>query len=205
LSARQKPPRDGALSRRKRVTAFVMTGVVAGMLALSFAAVPLYREFCQVTGFGGTTQRAAAAPVAVGNRIITVRFNADVDRGIPWDFQPMQDQIAVKVGEPAFARYHARNLSKQTVIGAATFNVTPLKAGLYFDKIQCFCFTEQKLAPGAEAVLPVTFFVNPDIAKDHNLDDVTTITLSYTFYRDKDAEAREKARVAGAAASKTVN
>jgi cytochrome c oxidase assembly protein subunit 11 len=193
------------ISRAKRVTAFAATSFVAGMLALSFAAVPLYREFCQVTGFGGTTQRAAAAPGSPGNRVIIVRFNADTDPGIPWRFEPEQNEIKVRVGEPSLARYRATNLSAEPVIGAAVFNVTPLKAGLYFDKIQCFCFSEQKLAPGASAELPVTFFVNPDIAKDRNLDDVSTITLSYTFYRDKDAEAREKPRIAGASAPKTVN
>jgi cytochrome c oxidase assembly protein subunit 11 len=196
---------SGDVSRRKRITAFMLTGLVAGMVALSFAAVPLYRVFCQVTGFGGTTQRAEVAPAILSSRVITVRFNADVDSGIPWRFEPVQDSIDVRVGEPAIARYRARNLSNDTVIGAATFNVTPLKAGLYFDKIQCFCFSEQKLGPGASAELPVTFFVNPDIMKDRNLDDVTTITLSYTFYRDKDAEARDKRRIAGASASKTVN
>jgi cytochrome c oxidase assembly protein subunit 11 len=180
------------ISRRKRITAWIATGTVAAMVALSFAAVPLYRKFCQVTGFEGTTQRALRAPGAVAGRDITVRFNADIDENIPWRFEPEQTAVKIAVGQSATAFFRARNLSGETVIGSAVFNVTPLKAGLYFDKIQCFCFTEQKLAPGATAELPVTFFVDPAIMKDRNLDDVTTITLSYTFYRDKEAEAREK-------------
>lgn len=183
------------LRRRKAATAAVLLGVVAGMVGLSFAAVPLYRLFCQVTGYGGTTQRAEAAPKAVGGRVITVRFNADVDPGLPWRFEPEQTAIKVKVGEEATAFYKATNLTKETMIGSAVFNVTPLKAGIYFDKVQCFCFTEQRLAPGQSEDMPVTFFVNPDIVKDRNLDDVDTITLSYTFYRNKDADAREKDRV----------
>lgn len=182
------------LGRRKAATAAVLLGIVAGMVGLSFAAVPLYRLFCQVTGYGGTTQRAEAAPKAVGKRVITVRFNGDVDPGLPWRFEPEQTAIKVKVGEQAVALYKATNLAKATMIGSAVFNVTPLKAGLYFDKVQCFCFTEQRLEPGRSEDMPVTFFVNPDIVKDRNLDDVDTITLSYTFYRNKEAEAREKER-----------
>jgi cytochrome c oxidase assembly protein subunit 11 len=197
---------SASLQRRKAATAAVLAGVVAGMVGLSFAAVPLYRLFCQVTGFEGTTQRAAAAPGAVSSRTITVRFNSDTDPGLPWRFEPLQTAIEVKLGEEATAFYQARNLSKENMIGSALFNVTPLKAGQYFDKIQCFCFSEQRLAAGAAAELPVVFFVSPDILKDRNMDDVRTITLSYTFYRNKDAEAREKSGAAvGAQASKTIN
>lgn len=188
------------LRRRKLGTAAVLGALVAAMVGLSFAAVPLYRIFCQATGFEGTTQRAAAAPVLVSSRVITVRFNADTDPGLPWRFAPKQTAITVKVGEQAMAFYHARNNSRETVVGQAVYNVTPLKAGLYFDKVQCFCFSAQRLGPGESVDMPVVFFVNPDMLADRNMDDVDTITLSYTFYRDKDAEA-----LGAAAAAPAVN
>ncbi len=183
---------SGRLHLRKAATATLLLAVTAGMVGLSFAAVPLYRLFCQVTGYGGTTQRASAAPGAVSGRLITVRFDAAVNPDLPWKFEPEQGSIAVRVGEPATAFYKATNLSQESVVGQAVFNVTPLKVGLYFDKIQCFCFTEQRLGPGESEDMPVTFFVDPDILKDRNLDDVATITLSYTFYRNKEAEAVER-------------
>ncbi len=190
--------RSAPLGRRKAATATLLAGLVAGMVALSFAAVPLYRVFCQVTGFGGTTQRAAAAPGAVSDRVVTVRFDADVDPGLPWRFAPEQREITLRVGEQATAFYKATNLGGEPMIGSASFNVTPLKVGRYFDKIQCFCFSEQRLAPGASEDMPVTFFVSPELLKDRNLDDIGTITLSYTFYRNKDAEARERAKASAA-------
>ncbi len=196
--------------RRKAVTAALLSGLVLGMIGLSFAAVPLYRVFCQVTGFEGTTQRAASAPGVAGARLMTVRFNADVDPGLPWSFEPEQTSVTVKVGEPVTAYFRARNLTKEPIIGSAVYNVTPLKSGAYFDKIQCFCFTEQRLEPGQVQDMPVTFFVDPDIVKDRELDDVNTVTLSYTFYRNKDAEAREQQRLRSEAtqpgtAAKSVN
>ena len=191
------------LRRRKRGTAALLGGLVAVMVGLSFAAVPLYRIFCQATGFEGTTQRAAAAPAVVSSRVITVRFNADTDPGLPWSFAPKQTAITVKVGQQAMAFYRAQNNSPETVVGQAVYNVTPLKAGLYFDKIQCFCFSAQRLGPGESVDMPVVFFVNPDMLADRNMDDVDTITLSYTFYRDKDAEVPKA--TAAAAAAPTVN
>jgi len=158
------------------------------MVGLSFAAVPLYRLFCQATGFEGTTQRAAAAPAEPSSRIITVRFNADTDPGLPWRFEPAASAIKLAVGQEAIAFYRARNTARETVVGQAVYNVTPLKAGRYFDKIQCFCFTEQRLGPGESADMPVVFFVSPEMLADRDMDDVDTITLSYTFYRDKEAE-----------------
>ena len=187
------------LRRRKVGTAAVLAGLVAAMVGLSFAAVPLYRIFCQATGFEGTTQRAAAAPSQVSSRVVTVRFNADTDPGLPWSFAPKQNAITVKLGEQAMAFYRARNTSHETVVGQAVYNVTPLKVGLYFDKVQCFCFSAQRLGPGESVDMPVVFFVDPDMLADRNMDDVDTITLSYTFYRDKDAEAHN------AAAAPTVN
>ena len=176
-------------SRRNGRTALVLSAVVAGMVGLSFASVPLYRLFCQVTGFGGTTQVAEAAPGAgVSERVIKVRFNADVDPELPWAFQPVEREVALRVGEPGLAYYKARNLSDRPVVGTATYNVTPLKAGYYFNKVQCFCFKEQRLEPGEAMDMPVSFFVDPEILEDRNLDDVKTITLSYTFFRQDDDE-----------------
>ncbi len=169
-------------SKRNWLTAVVAAGVVVGMMGVAYAAVPLYRMFCQVTGFGGTTQVAEKAPVAVGERIITVRFNADTARGMPWKFQPQQRAVSLKVGQQALALYEAANPTDRRIVGTSTFNVTPLKAGPYFSKIECFCFTEQALAPGQSVDMPVSFFVDPEISDDRNLDDVKTITLSYTFF-----------------------
>ncbi len=183
--------------RRNARTGVVLTGIVAGMIGLSFASVPLYRLFCQVTGYGGTTQIAEAAPGAVAERVIKVRFNADTAPGLPWYFKPVQREIALKVGESGLAYYRARNLAGFAVTGTSTFNVTPLKAGQYFSKVQCFCFTEQRLEAGQELDMAVSFFVDPEIMTDRNLDDVKTITLSYTFFRapgDQQAEATRKER-----------
>ena len=171
-------------SRRNARTALILFSVVAGMIGLSFASAPLYRVFCQVTGFGGTTQVSVAAPGAgISDRVIEVRFNADVDPNLPWSFQPVQRAVKVRIGEPGLAYYRARNLSDQPIVGAAAYNVTPFKAGYYFDKMQCFCFDEQRLEPGEEVDMAVSFFVDPSILEDRNLDEVKTITLSYTFFR----------------------
>ncbi|CAN0495961.1 unnamed protein product, partial [Discosporangium mesarthrocarpum] len=167
---------------RNRRLALISFSVAAGMVGASYAAVPLYEIFCQVTGYGGTTQVAEAAPAEVLNRKMTIRFNADVGKAMPWRFAPAQDRVDVKVGEQGLAFYRAKNISGRTMTGTATFNVTPAKAGQYFNKVECFCITEQELKAGAEIDMPVTFFIDPDIAKDPNLNDVTTITLSYTFF-----------------------
>ena len=174
-------PRNAG-SRRRAATALVLGGVVCGMVGLAFGAVPLYKLFCQVTGFGGTTQVAEEAPAEIGERVVTVRFNADTARDLPWHFKPEQREIKVRVGEMALAFYNAVNQSDRALVGTSTFNVTPVKAGAYFNKIECFCFEEQTLAPGERADFPVSFFVDPDIVEDRRLDDVTTITLSYTFF-----------------------
>ncbi|HXV25307.1 MAG TPA: cytochrome c oxidase assembly protein [Alphaproteobacteria bacterium] len=180
-------------------TGLVLSALVVAMVALAFASVPLYRLFCQVTGFGGTPQRveANAVPVqTIADRVVTIRFNADVNSGLPWSFQPAQPSLRVRVGEQALAFYRATNHSDRPVTGVATFNVTPDKAGAYFSKIACFCFTEQTLSPGQSVEMPVTFFVDPAILQDRGLDDVDTITLSYTFFR-----ASEEAEVGAAPAA----
>lgn len=173
---------SGPPSRRQKVTAFVLTGVVAGMLGMSYAAVPLYRIFCQVTGYGGTTQVAKEAPREVLDRKITVRFNADTAPGLGWSFEPVQRDMTLKVGETGLAYYRAKNLTDHPIVGQAIYNVTPDKAGEYFDKIACFCFNQQRLEPGETVDMPVTFFVDPSMAKDRGMDDVYNITLSYTFF-----------------------
>lgn len=167
---------------RNRKTAMIVAGVVAGMVALSFAAVPAYRAFCQITGFDGTTQRADKAADRVLARTITIRFDATVSEGLPWRFKPQQIDQILHVGETGLAFYRAENLTDRPLTGRATFNVQPAKAGIYFKKIECFCFTEQTLKPGEGADMPVTYFVDPAIADDPALDDVQTITLSYTFF-----------------------
>ena len=173
----------------KNIVALLLVGLVAGMVGLSFAAVPLYRLFCQATGYGGTTQVATALPAVASERQITVRFNADVDPRLPWKFGPLQRAVRLRVGEAGTAVFRARSLAGYMTIGAATFNVTPLKAGQYFNKVQCFCFDEQKLEAGQQADMGVSFFVDPAIQDDRNLDEVKTITLSYTFFFAPDSPA----------------
>lgn len=174
--------------RRKRFTVFSLLLAIGVMAGLVSASVPLYRLFCQATGFGGTTQVAKDAPDAVAARTITVRFDSNVAPGLPWRFEPVERAIAVHPGEVAIAHYRVTNEADRAYLGSATFNVTPDKTGVYFDKIECFCFTEQYLEPGQSEALAVTFFVDPKIAEDRNMFDLSTITLSYTFF-DQGEEA----------------
>ena len=161
-----------------------------GMVGLSFAAVPLYRLFCAATGYGGTPKvRRAAAPGGVA-QTITVRFNANTYPALPWDFRPVQRDIRLPLGDEQLAFYTARNSPGRPVTGVAVYNVTPEKVGKYFHKTACFCFNQQTLAPGQEMQFPVSFWVDPAIAKDPNTSDVGTITLSYTFFRSLDDAAR---------------
>lgn len=166
-------------------TALMAAGIVVGMAALSFASVPLYRLFCQVTGFGGTPITSGAAPAETGSRIVTVRFDANVAGGpnpLEWRFAGPQP-VKVVTGEDKLIFYKATNRGGDETTGTASFNVTPEKAAPYFHKIACFCFTDQALAPGESMDMPVSFYVDPAIEQDRNLRDVTTITLSYTFHR----------------------
>jgi cytochrome c oxidase assembly protein subunit 11 len=171
------------MRRRKGVTALLLVSVVAGMAGLSFASVPLYRLFCQATGFGGTTQRADRAPAKAVEAIVTIRFNAETAPDLDWEFRPLQDAVTVHPGEQRQIFYRAVNKTTQPVTASATFNVTPAKSGIYFDKLQCFCFSEQHLGPGESVDMGVVFFVDPDILTDPNTTDVRTITLSYTMFR----------------------
>lgn len=185
---------------RKTFTALTAALVAVGMVGLAYAAVPLYSLFCRVTGYGGTTQVAEAAPGAVGERLMTVRFDASVERGMPWDFRPAQREVVVRIGEQTLAHYVASNPTARPITGQASFNVTPLKAGKYFDKIECFCFTKQTLAPGQTVDMPVSFFVDPALLKDRDMAEVDTITLSYTFFR-----LDEPVQVSGAAGAGNTN
>ena len=153
------------------------------MIGAAYAAVPLYDLFCRITGFGGTTQVASAAPGATSERLVTIRFDASLNRNMPWAFDAPEAPMTVKVGESNLAFYRASNLTNETITGTATYNVAPEKAGIYFSKIDCFCFTEQVLEPGQSIDMPVSFFVDPEILTDKEMDDVKTITLSYTFFK----------------------
>jgi len=167
---------------KNRMVAFLSVLFVAAMVGLAYASVPLYRMFCQVTGFGGTTQRAEAAPEKTVDRHMTIRFDANTAPSLPWIFEPVQRTLDVKIGAENFAYYRATNTSDHPITGSAVFNVAPDTAGAYFNKIECFCFTEQTLKPGQSIELPVSFFIDPAIVDDHGMDKLTTITLSYTFY-----------------------
>lgn len=164
-------------------TAFKLLGVAVTMGALSFAAVPFYDWFCRVTGFAGTTSVATSGSDVILDQTVLVRFDASKDVGMPWDFKPQQREMRLRIGETAIAFYEAHNPSDKPVAGTASYNVTPDAAGGYFSKIECFCFTEQVLAPGETAIMPVTFFVDPEIVKDREGKFVKEITLSYTFYQ----------------------
>lgn len=165
--------------------ALCLLAIVAGMVMLSYAAVPLYNLFCRVTGYGGTTQVAVAAPGQMGERSITVRFNADVDKQLPWSFKAEQGSVTVQVGEERLVSFVAENTSDKPVYGTAIYNVTPHEAAEYFSKVQCFCFDSQRLDPGQRMHMPVSFFIDPQIENDPYLKDLQTVTLSYTFFLSK--------------------
>ena len=173
--------RDWPLSRNHLVVV-LCAALVAAMTGLSFAAVPLYRLFCQVTGYEGTTRRASVAPATVLARSLTIDFDANVGPGIGWRFEPAQRAQQLRIGEQGLAFYRATNLSNKPQVGMAVFNVTPHEAGSYFNKIECFCFTAQRLEPGQSIEMPVAYFIDPAINDDVDLKKLTTITLSYTFY-----------------------
>jgi cytochrome c oxidase assembly protein subunit 11 len=181
--AQAPPPTDQRKTlRRRRRTAFITLGVVFGMVGASFAAVPLYDLFCRVTGYGGTTQRVDQESDRILDRMVRVQFDANVAAELGWRFEPAQRAVNVRLGETALVAYTAANLTGHDTEGTAVFNVTPESVGRYFDKVECFCFTVQELAPGQVAELPVLFYVDPALADDPLLDYIDTITLSYTFY-----------------------
>jgi cytochrome c oxidase assembly protein subunit 11 len=170
--------------------AWTLVLVTAGMLGLAYAAVPLYQAFCRATGFAGTPLVAQEGDRPVIKRTVTVRFDTNVDPGIAWRFEPVQREVTVHLGEEKLVFFRATNLSQRPVVGSANYNVTPERTAGWFDKIQCFCFTEQLLQPGQSVDMPVVFFVDADMDKDRRYDDIKTITLSYTFHEAKTERAK---------------
>jgi cytochrome c oxidase assembly protein subunit 11 len=175
-------PRDPN-KKRMAATAGMVVAAVVGMTGLGFAAVPLYDAFCKITGYGGTTQEASAAPSQILDQRINIRFDSNIAPDLPIEFEPVQRVESIRIGETGLAFYRIRNLSDQPIIARANYNVTPHVAGPYFAKLECFCFTDRTLAPGEEAELPVVFFVDPELVGDPDTRDLDTITLSYTFFR----------------------
>ena len=176
--------------RKSTITAVGLAGIVAAMLGVSFWSPTLYRLFCQATGFAGTpkTENVAHAGRTAAAEVV-VRFDANVNSALPWHFMPEQREVRAKLGEEVLIHYSAANRSDKPVTGTATFNVVPEKAAPYFSKLECFCFTEQTLAPGQTVSMPVVFYVDPGLAEDPTTNDVTAITLSYTFYRSENQPA----------------
>lgn len=182
-----------AAKRNGRV-AFRLVALVVGMVGLAYAAVPLYEAFCKATGFGGTpiAAREGAQPGErpVLARTVNVRFDSNVDPNLSWRFEPLERQVTVRLGEEHLTHFRATNKSQRPIVGTATYNVTPESSGAWFNKLQCFCFTEQLLLPGQSVDMPVVFFVDPEMDKDRRYDNVRTITLSYTFFEAKTERAK---------------
>lgn len=170
--------------------AWTLAAAVGGMLALAYAASPLYDMFCRATGFGGTPQVAQEGERPVLSRTVTVRFDSNVDANLPWRFTPLEREVKVKLGEERLVHYRVTNVSQRPIVGTSTYNVTPETSGPWFNKLQCFCFTEQLLLPGQSMDMPVVFFVDPEMDKDRRYDNVRTITLSYTFFEAKTERAK---------------
>ena len=175
-------PRPSSSAPQHRKVAVLCGVLVAAMLSLAYASVPLYRMFCQATGYAGTTQRVAGPSATVSDVTVTVRFDANTAPGLPWTFEVMTKPMVVKLGETAVATYRATNTSSAPATGTAAYNVVPDQAGSFFNKLECFCFTEQTLQPGQSADLPVQFFVDPAMALDSDGQRIGEITLSYTFF-----------------------
>ncbi|MBK1660494.1 cytochrome c oxidase assembly protein [Paracraurococcus ruber] len=189
----QAPDRAEALRRRNRRTGIGVGAFVCGMVGLAFASVPLYDMFCRVTGYNGTVQVGGPAAPGAGERLVTVRFNANVQPDLPWRFLPGQGPQRVRVGEETMAFYQAENRSTAPVTGVATYNVTPEVVGKYFHKVHCFCFDQQTLEAGQKVDMPLSFWVDPRIGDDPNTRDIRTITISYSFFRSLDDAQRNGA------------
>jgi cytochrome c oxidase assembly protein subunit 11 len=177
------PTAQGRKLRRDLLVACACGVFVAAMVGAAYASVPLYSWFCRTTGFGGTPQVAEMAPGQVLGRTVAIRFDSNVAAGLPWKFQPEQNEIKVRIGEVATVHYKVVNEAARQITAQASYNVTPPTIGAYFTKINCFCFTQQTMKAGETREMTVVFYVDPAIAKDHEQDDLNTITLSYTFYR----------------------
>ena len=173
------------LAKQNKKVFTLLSIVVVTMVSLAFASVPFYDWFCRVTGFAGTTLTASSGPNVVINKEIKVRFDGSVDRGLEWEFRPVQKEIKLKIGETALAFYEAYNPTDRPIMGTASYNVFPFSAGSFFTKIDCFCFEEQILAPGERVQMPVTFFIDPEIENDRDGKFIEQITLSYTFFEQE--------------------
>ncbi|OJX11410.1 MAG: cytochrome c oxidase assembly protein [Caedibacter sp. 37-49] len=178
------------LTRNQRTLLFLLA-LLLMMTILAFASVPLYRLFCQKTGYGGTPRIALSGTDRIIDHSLTIHFNADINASLPWKFNPLQSKITVKAGALGLAYYKVRNMSDEPLVGIAVYNVTPDKAAPYFNKIECFCFEEQRLEPHQTLELPVQFYIDPKIAEDPHCKDLTAITLSYTFFTAKDPKLPE--------------
>jgi len=170
--------------------AWRLVAVVGGMMGLAYAAVPLYEAFCKATGFNGTPLVALEGERPIVARTVQVRFDSNIDSNLPWRFEPLQREVKVQLGEEKLVHFRATNVSQRPIVGTATYNVTPERSAGWFNKVQCFCFTEQLLQPGQSVDMPVVFFVDAEMAKDRRYDDIRTITLSYTFYEAKTERAK---------------
>ena len=197
-SSRHQNARHESFSEKNKTLALYALSAVVGVLGGSYAAVPLYKIFCQATGFGGTTQkvdveRAKTLTPVENGRVLKITFNADTSDVMPWKFRPSQKEVKIVPGETALAFFKAVNKSDKPITGVATYNVTPMRAGIYFNKIQCFCFEEQRLGPKEEVDMPVFFYVDPEFLDDPLMDGIKTLTLSYTFFKTdhEDEEERE--------------
>ncbi len=192
-------PQSEALRRRNRRLGLGVGGFVAGMVGLAFASVPLYDMFCRATGYNGTVQTGGAAAPGAGEKVLTIRFNANTQPNLPWRFGPVTPAMSLRVGEEGLGFYEAQSLSAVPTTGVATYNVTPEVVGKYFHKTACFCFDNQTLEPGQKADMPLSFWVDPKIAEDPNTSGIRTITISYTFFRTlEDAERAGALASAGA-------
>jgi cytochrome c oxidase assembly protein subunit 11 len=190
------PPTTSRLRNAKRRTALISVVVVFGMTGAAFAAVPLYRTFCQLTGFDGTVRKAEAAPTQVLDKTLVIRFDANV-RGVPWDFAPDQTTQTIRIGKTGLAFFHVKNKSDKPVTAHAAYNVAPESSARYFQKLQCFCFTDQTLQPGQSADFPVVYFVDPKYASDPDTKNEPDITLSYTFFPVGASAAADKTADSG--------
>ncbi|MBN8981452.1 MAG: cytochrome c oxidase assembly protein [Rhizobiales bacterium] len=186
----QQPASSRKSSNRDVIVASICGFVVAFMVGASYAAVPFYNWFCRTTGFNGTTQVATSAPDASLERTITVRFDSNISGGLPWKFEPEKTSVEVKIGEVVTVYYTVTNQAARPTTGQAAYNVAPLTVGSYFQKINCFCFTEQTFAPGEKRELAVVFYIDPKLAENHDHDELNSITLSYTFYPVRDPEPK---------------
>jgi cytochrome c oxidase assembly protein subunit 11 len=180
-------PATPKLRRSDKIVAFACGLTVAGMVGAAYAAVPFYNWFCRTTGFNGTTQVATAGPSGMIDREVKVRFDANVGPGLPWRFEPEQNEITIKLGQVVTVHYKVINEAARPITAQAAYNVTPLTVGSYFNKINCFCFTEQRLKAGETREMTVVFYVDPEMAKDFDNAQTNTITLSYTFYQERES------------------